>query len=191
MDQAARGAAALKASNFAKAITEYSAAIAVQPSAVDHYIKRSTAYQRSSPPELEFALRDAEIAVVLAFKRAKRELIAQAQLRRAIALLSLERFADADFVLDIVKRFDEKEKSLAIWKKKAGDKIREAEAKDPDFVKKTLSVKERPDVDIPSTEQRDQSAEKNSYGNRTTSSHYSSTYHCKTPESNTGGQNTS
>ena len=86
MDNAKRGAEALSAGRHAEAIEAYSQAIRASPTAPDYYIKRSTAYQRSSPPDFASALSDAENAVLLAQKRAKRELIVQAQLRRAIAL---------------------------------------------------------------------------------------------------------
>ena len=89
MDEAHRGEAALEAKNFSEAVTLFSAALAKSPTAVPYYIKRSTAYQRSQ--KYSEALNDAEIAVVLALKRAKRELISQAQLRRGIALFNLQK----------------------------------------------------------------------------------------------------
>ncbi|OCL05480.1 SGS-domain-containing protein [Glonium stellatum] len=148
MDQAARGAAALKASNFEEAIKLYTSAIASNPNAVDYYIKRSTAHQRSSPPDYQAALSDAEIAVVLAFKRAKRELIKDSQLRRAIALFFLERYADAQYIFGVVKRLDDKEKTLTIWNKKVADKM---VALSEDDERRKTSVKEIPDVEIPSS----------------------------------------
>ncbi|KAF2793675.1 SGS-domain-containing protein [Melanomma pulvis-pyrius CBS 109.77] len=125
MDQAARGAAALAASNYEDAIKLYTSAIAVNSNAVDYYIKRSTAYQRSA--KYSEALADAEAAVVLAHKRARRELIKDSQLRRGIALFFLERYADAEFVLGIVKRLDEKEKTLGIWNMKVAAKLKTLE----------------------------------------------------------------
>lgn len=95
MDQAAQGAAALNSKDFTAAVTHYTDALAVNSQAVDYYIKRSTAYTRISPPDHTTALSDAEIALTLASHRGKRELIIQAQLRRAIALFSLERYGDA------------------------------------------------------------------------------------------------
>ncbi|KAF1817556.1 SGS-domain-containing protein [Eremomyces bilateralis CBS 781.70] len=130
MDQAAKGATALEAGKFAEAIKLYSAAIAVNPNAVDYYIKRSTALQRSSPPDYSAALNDAEHAIILAIKRARKELIAQAQLRRAIVLFGLERYADTEFVLGIVKRLDPKDKLLAIWEMKLAPKLRDLPADD-------------------------------------------------------------
>ncbi|KAF2106610.1 SGT1 and CS domain-containing protein [Lophiotrema nucula] len=147
MDQAARGATALAAGKYEEAIEAYTSAISTNANAVDYYIKRSTAYQRSSKhPQ---ALADAEIAVVLAHKRAKRELIKDAQLRRGIALFHNERYKDAEFVLDIVKRLDEKEKTLTIWNMKVAKKL---EGLTDDDEKAQLTAKEVPDVELPSAE---------------------------------------
>lgn len=145
MDQASRGAAALDAGNFNEAIKEYTAAIAINSNSPDYFIKRSTAYQRASPPQYDAALSDADIAVVLAHKRAKRELIAQAQLRRTIILFSLERYADARFVLDIVKRLNEKEKTLPIWENKLKQKLKTLSEDDE---KAKVAVKELPDIEV-------------------------------------------
>ncbi|KAF1998172.1 SGS-domain-containing protein [Amniculicola lignicola CBS 123094] len=144
MDQAARGAAALTAGNYDEAIKEYTGAIASNSSAVDYYIKRSTAYQRTS--KYQDALADAELAVVLAHKRAKRELIKDSQLRRAIALFFVERYADAQFVLGLVKKLDEKEKTLAIWSMKVEAKLKGLEEGDERGV---LAAKEIPEVELP------------------------------------------
>lgn len=145
MDQAARGAAALSAGNYTEAIQQYTAALSINSNAADYYIKRSTAHQRAG--DHQAALTDAEIAVVLATKRAKRELISQAQLRRCIALYHLERYADANFVLAVVKKLDEKEKSLAIWEKKIQTKLDGLPEGDE---RKVVKVQEKPDVEIPS-----------------------------------------
>jgi suppressor of G2 allele of SKP1 len=145
MDHAARGEAALSASKYDEAVKHYTDAISANPNAVNYYIKRSTAYQRSSKyPE---ALTDAEVAVVLAHKRAKRELIKDSQLRRAIALFHQERYGDAEFVLGIVKRLDDKEKTLAIWEMKIGGKLK---ALDEGDERRNTTVKEVPDVEVPS-----------------------------------------
>lgn len=149
MDLAARGASALSASNFHEAISQYTKAISLNPKAVDYYIKRSTAYQRASPPDHQAALHDAEIALVLAVKRAKRELIAQAQHRRAIALYHLERYGDAQFVFDIFKKLDPKDKTLPIWEAKLKGKVKEL-AEDDEKMK--VTVKEIPDIELPTPE---------------------------------------
>ncbi|KAG9951393.1 SGS-domain-containing protein, partial [Aureobasidium melanogenum] len=123
MDQAKLGAEALGAGNYAEAIKQYTAALAVSPTSPDYLIKRSTAYQRSTPPDYESALADANKAVLNAQKRGKRELILQGQLRRAIALFGLERYPDSKFCFEIVKRMDPKEKTLPIWENKIATKM--------------------------------------------------------------------
>lgn len=141
MIAASKGAAALAAGQYNEAIKLYTSAISQNPNAVDYYIKRSTAYQRTT--DFEAALTDAEIAVVLAHKRAKRELIAQAQLRRGIALFGLEQYADAQFVLNIVKKLDEKEKSLGVWEMKVNAKLKGL----PDGDERgKVTVKEMPEI---------------------------------------------
>ena len=146
MDQAARGAAAISVKDFNSALKHYTEALSQNPGAVDYYIKRSTAYTRISPPDHEAAFKDAEIAVSLATKRGKRELIAQAQLRRTIALFGLERYADADQCLQWVRKLDEKEKTLPIWDMKIKGKLEEL-GEDDDPTK--VSIQENPDVDVP------------------------------------------
>jgi len=147
MDQAARGAAALKEGRYAEAVTQYSTAINRSPGAVDYYIKRSTAYQRSSPPDYNAALQDAEIAVSLATQRAKRELIGQAQLRRGIALFGLGRYADAGHCFAIAKRYIEKESSLLIWETKVEGKLK---GLDEGAQAREVTIADVPDVKLPS-----------------------------------------
>ncbi|MCJ1460231.1 hypothetical protein MMC28_010610 [Mycoblastus sanguinarius] len=153
MDQAARGATALSSGDFKSAVSHYTEAISVNSQAVDYYIKRSTAYTRLSPPDHVLAFKDSEIALSLASKRAKRELIAQAQLRRAIALFGLERWADSKQCLAWVKKLNEKEKSLAIWEMKVNGKLKGIEEGDRHA---QVLVKEIPDVEAPkaSTEKK-------------------------------------
>ena len=146
MDQAARGASALSKKEFTSAIKHYSEAISQNPGAVDYYIKRSTAHTRVSPPDHEAALKDAEVALSLANKRAKRELIAQAQLRRAIALFSLEKYADAGQCLQWVKKLEPKEKSLPMWNAKIDGKLKGLHEGDE---RAAASVTENPDVQVP------------------------------------------
>jgi suppressor of G2 allele of SKP1 len=122
-DRAAEGLAALNSHDYPKAISCYTAALRVSPSSPDYFLKRSMAHQRSTPPNYDGALFDASMAVVAATKRGKRELIAAAQLRRAIALYCLERYADAAFLFDVVKELDPKEKSLAIHQSQTKAKL--------------------------------------------------------------------
>lgn len=143
MDHAARGAAALAASNYEDAVKHYTTALGVSPGAVDYYIKRSTAHQRLSKyPE---ALADAEKAVVLAHKRARRELIKDSQLRRGIALYFLGQYANAEYILGIVKKLDEKEKTLAIWSVKVAQKLQALPEGDE---ARQVTAKEVPEVDV-------------------------------------------
>lgn len=146
MDQAAKGNSALSSGDFSSAVSHYTAAISSNPQAVDYYIKRSTAYTRISPPDHASAFRDSELAVVLATKRAKRELIAQAQLRRGIALFGLERWVDAKQCFQWVKKLNEKEKSLAIWEMKVEGKLKGLDEGDEPA---KPAVKELPEVDLP------------------------------------------
>ena len=146
MDQAAKGAAALASKNFTNAIEHYSDAIAVNAQAVDYYIKRSMAYTRVSPPDHESALKDAETALVLAHKRAKRELIVQSQLRRGIALFGLQRWADSKQCFEWVRKLDEKEKSVAIWDMKVDGKLKGVQ--DDDEASK-VTIQQIPDVELP------------------------------------------
>ena len=152
MEHASRGASALSSGDFASAITHYTEALTTNPTAVDYYIKRSTAYTRLSPADHQASLQDAETAVPLAFKRAKRELIAQSQLRRAIALFGLERFADAKQCLEWAKNCNDKEKTLAIWAMKIDSKLKSLEESDP---RTAVTVKETPDVDLPAASATD------------------------------------
>lgn len=145
MDQAAKGKSALASGDFSTAITHYSNAISSSPNAVDYYIQRSTAHTRASPPDHAAALKDAEIAVVLANKRAKRELIASSQLRRAIALFGVERWADSRQCLQWVKKLNEKEKSLPIWEAKVDGKLKSLSEGDE---RAQTTVQEVPDAAV-------------------------------------------
>jgi suppressor of G2 allele of SKP1 len=141
MDQAARGKKALAANKYDEAITEYTAALKVSPTSPDYLIQRSTAYHRIK--DYSSALTDANNAIINAQKRAKRELIVEAQFRRGCALYGLERYGDAEFVYSIVKRMDEKHKMVAMWAQKtkmALDKLDEGDEK------RQCNVKEIPDA---------------------------------------------
>lgn len=141
MDHANRGEAALAASNYSEAISHYTSAIQQSPEAATYYLKRSMAYQRNST--YVSALHDAERAVILAVKRAKRELIAQAQLRRGIALYHLGNYGDADYCFGLAKKLNDKEKSTQMWQDKAQMKMKELDENDE---KRKVNVKEVPDL---------------------------------------------
>ncbi|KAF1918799.1 hypothetical protein BDU57DRAFT_120536 [Ampelomyces quisqualis] len=144
MDHAKKGDTALSASQYTEAIQHYTDALAVNPAAVKYYIGRSTAYQRTH--KYADALADAELAVVLAHKRAKRELIKDAQFRRALALFFLGRYADADYVLTIVQELDEKDKMLPTWSAKVAAKLKDLPEEDE---RRNVTAKKVPDVEIP------------------------------------------
>ena len=150
MDQAARGASAISGGNFELAVTCYTEAIAQTPQAVTYYIQRSKAYTRLSPPNHQAAFHDADMAVSLATKRAKRELIADSQLRRAITLFNLERYGDAKQCLQWVKKLNEKEKTLAIWEMKTEAKLKGLNDEDE---RGKVTVEEIPDVELPKGKQ--------------------------------------
>ncbi|KAJ5495205.1 hypothetical protein N7539_000321 [Penicillium diatomitis] len=107
MNAAAEGEKALADSNASLAIQHYTRALTELPRAPSYYIQRAIARSRVKPadggPQSSAALRDAEIALVLAKERGKRELILQAQMRRGVALFQLERYADAAFIFGIVE----------------------------------------------------------------------------------------
>lgn len=148
MDQAAKAQKSLEAGQYAAAVTEFTEAIARSSTAVAYYIGRSTAYQRSSPPNLDAALKDAEIAVNLATKRAKRELIAEAQQRRAVTLFALGQYANAGYVFGLVKKYNDKEKTLPMWEMKVQTKLKTLP--EDDDARKVTAV-EVPDAEPEST----------------------------------------
>lgn len=147
MDEAKKGDVALSASQYTEAIQHYTNAIGANPAAVKYYIGRSTAYQRAQ--KFAEALADAEVAVVLAHKRATRELIKDAQFRRALALFFLEKYGDAEYILGIVKELDAKEKMLPIWEMKVAAKLKDLSDDDE---KRKVTVKKVPDVEAPTAQ---------------------------------------
>ena len=146
MDHASKGAAAISASDFSAAVNHYTNAIAINAQAVDYYIKRSTAYTRISPPDHAAAYKDAEIALMLASKRAKRELIAESQLRRGIALFGLQRWGDAKQSFLWATKLNEKNNSTKIWEMKVDGKLKSLPEDDPT---RQTAIEEIPDVEIP------------------------------------------
>lgn len=149
---AALGAQALNTQKYQESINYYTRAIAKSPTAVDYYIKRSTAHQRASHYEL--AVRDAEIAVLLGHQRGKRESIGQAQLRRGISYYLLERYGDAGFCFDVAKKFlGDKEKSVGMWISKLEFMLKDTDKIDEDDIRREVTVKEMPDVKVPSEQE--------------------------------------
>ncbi|KAF8420409.1 SGS domain-containing protein [Tirmania nivea] len=145
---ASQASEALNKTDYSTAISLYTQALAILPTAVDYYIKRSTAYQRSA--KYQEALNDAEIAVVLAHQRGKRELIGQAQLRRGISSYLLEQYGDAAFCFSLGKKFlDPKEKSVDMWISKVDLVLKDKEKVPEDDFRREVTIKEIPDVSIP------------------------------------------
>ena len=125
--QASLGASAMERKDFLSAISHYTSAISESPTSPDYHIKRSTAYQRCTPPQYDLALVDAEAAVYYAHKRGKKELIASAQMRRGITLFGLKRWADARKCFEWVKQRNPRERGLGIWEKKVDDELEKTE----------------------------------------------------------------
>jgi suppressor of G2 allele of SKP1 len=110
---ATKGQAALASSDYRTAISHFTKALSSQSNPSPLWlIQRSTAYQRTSQHAL--ALADADNAVLAAHARGKRELIATAHFRRAVALHGLGRFGDARVCLLWCLKFNEKEKGYVL-----------------------------------------------------------------------------
>lgn len=154
-----QGFKALNSQNYAQAVDLYTQALQQTPESPDYYLKRSTAYQRSSNYPL--ALHDAELAVVLAHKRGKRELIGIAQLRRGISLLMEGKLGDAGFCFNEAdkKASGEKDRNIiGVWKTKLDMQLAKV---DEDDITREVTVKEIPDVELPKAVTVVEKAEKN------------------------------
>ncbi|PWY79569.1 SGS-domain-containing protein [Aspergillus heteromorphus CBS 117.55] len=125
MNAATLGDAALSASSYPTAVLHFTTALIAHPRSPAYYTKRSTAFSRLKPPNYDAALRDADVAVLLALERGKRELVLAAQMRRGIALFQLGRWGDAAFVFGSVeaKVKDEKEEVKEVKKEQEGKKV--------------------------------------------------------------------
>ncbi|KAI9765501.1 MAG: hypothetical protein M1840_007327 [Geoglossum simile] len=135
---------AFSTGNYALAINLYTTLLSQYPSTLDYYIKRSTAHQRTS--DYASALSDAEIAIVLAHKRGRKDVLPMAQLRRGIALYMLHRYGDAMVCFDAVRKLNDKERGLDIWVGKCEKGLRELPEDD---ARRSGNVKEIPDVEVP------------------------------------------
>ncbi|KAI1772997.1 SGS-domain-containing protein [Hypoxylon cercidicola] len=87
------GVKAVTAGNYADGIEKLSQALKERPAPL-WLLERSKAYVRAN--KLDLALHDAEKALHVAFERANRDYMIEAQIRRAVALFRLGRYADAD-----------------------------------------------------------------------------------------------
>lgn len=147
MDLADKGKKALQASQYDEAIALLTGALKVSPTSPDYLIQRSTAYHRKQ--QFDLALADAEQAVLAAQKRAKREMIVEAQFRRGCALWGLEKYADAEFVYQIVQRMDPKHKSVAMWLQKTRMKLKDLGEDDE---RRKVTVMESPEGELKTAE---------------------------------------
>jgi suppressor of G2 allele of SKP1 len=138
--EAIKGKTALDNGDFSAAITHLTAALKSSQSPL-WLIQRSTAYHRFR--QYDLALADADNAVLAAIGRGKRELIATAHLRRAVALHGLGRFGDARLCLHWSHKFNEKEKGLTIWVAKVKQDYENAGGEDAEC--NQITVKEVPD----------------------------------------------
>ena len=154
MDHAARGAAALSSGDAVTAVSAYTQALIQHPSSPDYFTQRSIAFTRLKAPlepQHRLSLNDAEYAVLLGQKRARREKIQAAQQRRVIALFGLQQYGDAAFVLSTMERWRTKEKKDKMegdmWKAKIEQKLNALSENSP---ARQVTVKEYPDTELPS-----------------------------------------
>lgn len=141
--QAARGKQLIEEKKFEEAVLAFTSALNESPTSPVYLTQRALAYQRNKQyPE---ALADANAAVVHAHKRAKKELIVDAQVRRGVILYNLERYGDARAVLDIVKRMNKDVKEVGTWSALIASKVK---ALGEDHEKMQVTVKEVPDLDM-------------------------------------------
>ncbi|KAG0646635.1 sgt1 [Hyphodiscus hymeniophilus] len=103
----------------------------------------SSNYSAARLGQHSLALADADNAVLAARARARRELIAQAQFRRAVALHGLKRFGDARLCLTWTRKMDEKMKALGMWQAKVVKDWDDAGGEGAE--ENVVSVKEFPD----------------------------------------------
>jgi suppressor of G2 allele of SKP1 len=141
--QAARGKQLIEEKKLGEAIVALTAALKESPTSPAYLTLRALAYQRNKQyPE---ALADADAAVVHAHKRAKKELIVDAQVRRGVILYNMERYGDARAVLDIAGRMNKDVKEVKQWSAMIGSKVKTL-GEDHENMK--VIVKEIPDLDL-------------------------------------------
>jgi hypothetical protein len=145
MEDAARGAKALEDRDLPGALNAYTRALIEHPLSPDYLTQRSIAFTRLKPPRHDLALKDAELAVLSAQKRAVREKIYAAQFRRMVSLCGLGRYADAAFLVEKLRPLsikDSKKHKMEVdmWDAKIKTKQPEQEA----------TITEFPDYPLPS-----------------------------------------
>ncbi|PMD60478.1 SGS-domain-containing protein [Hyaloscypha bicolor E] len=139
---ATKGQAALASSDYPTSVSHLTKALNSQSTPSPLWlIQRSTAYQRTGQHAL--ALADADNAVLAAHARGKRELIATAHFRRAVALHGMGRYGDARLCLLWCQKFNEKEKGVTMWQAKVKADYEKAGGEEAECNK--VSVKEVPD----------------------------------------------
>lgn len=141
--QAARGKQLIEEKKFEEAVVALTAALKESPTSPAYLTQRALAYQRTK--QYTEALADAEAAVVHAHKRAKKELIVDAQVRRGVILYNLKRYGDAQAVLDIVKRMNKDVKEVGQWTAMIASK---SKALGDDHEKMQVTVKEIPELNM-------------------------------------------
>ncbi|KAK5462975.1 Cochaperone protein [Exophiala xenobiotica] len=109
MEDAARGAKALEDRDLPGALNAYTRALIEHPLSPDYLTQRSIAFTRLKQPRHDLALKDAELAVLSAQKRAVREKIYAAQFRRMVSLCGLGRYADAAFLVEKLRPLSTKD----------------------------------------------------------------------------------
>jgi suppressor of G2 allele of SKP1 len=140
--QHARGKQLIEEKKLDEAIVALTSALKESPASPVYLTTRALAYQRNK--QYQEALADADAAVVYAHKRAKRELIIDAQLRRGIVLYNLHRYGDARAVFDIVKRMKEDVKEVSMWSGQIDYKVKTL---GEDHEQMQVTVKEIPELD--------------------------------------------
>lgn len=148
MDAARRGAKALEDNDVSGAVVAYTKALIEHPTSPDYYVQRSTAFTRLKRPHHNLALKDAEIAVVCAKQRAKRDKIQAAQFRRVVSLYNTGNYADAKFILQTTAQYlEEKDKpgkmQADMWMTRIENKLKTATNAG------TVQAKEYPELDLP------------------------------------------
>ncbi|KAH9822085.1 protein SGT1 homolog-like protein A [Teratosphaeria destructans] len=136
-----KGKSALADKRYDEAIDCFTKALAQSPTSPDYLIHRSTAYQRAG--KYDAALADADHAVLAAQKRGRREAILEAQFRRGCTLYSLGRYGDAQYILGICGKMNEKHNPTHLWFQKAKLALRGLPEADE---KRKVVVKETPDA---------------------------------------------
>ena len=140
--QYARGKQLIEDKKFDQAIVALTSALKEAPTSPAYLTTRAFAYQRNKQPTE--ALADANAAVVYAHKRAKKELIIDAQVRRAIILFVLNRYGDARAVFNVVKRMDKDQREASVWSGQIDYKVKTL---GEDHEQMQVTVKEIPDLD--------------------------------------------